>query len=118
WFEINYAPKNNIEYPFKIINNSTQLKVWKTKTGQKIESEHPPLRELNVNHFNKTITILSYKTKNKTEDITFKDVKNIIKQNNYTNTVTTRFSDRDGTRMWVGLRPPTPVVSPTKFTIS
>src|SRR5262249_17987468 len=86
WFEIYYAPKNDIEYPFKMINNSTKTKIWETKTGQKFESEHPPLRELEINHFNKTVTISPYKTKNETEDITSKDIKNIIEQNNFTNT--------------------------------
>ena len=46
WFEI-HASKNNISYPFKMLNPVTfrkRVAVWETVNGQNIESEHPPLR--------------------------------------------------------------------------
>ena len=53
WFEM-YALDNKITYPFKESNPITirkKIPEWKlTDSDRSIESEHPPLRSLTVDH--------------------------------------------------------------------
>ena len=54
-----------------------------TTNNRKIESEHPPIRELVIPYHNKKVKAATYKNVNKDDSI---NVKNIVQQNNFTNT--------------------------------
>ena len=79
-----YAEEQNISYPFKTsINPVDKTNVWKTFNGRKIEFEHPPLTEIKVTHFDRTIRASPYKSPNDDDSA---NIKNIIQQNNFINT--------------------------------
>ena len=86
WFEI-YASNNNINYPFKESNPITVRKKtteWiLSGSGRTIESEHPPLRSLTIDHGEPPVEIKvsPYKIHKNPET----DLDSIIQQNNFCN---------------------------------
>ena len=84
WFEL-YASQNNVYYPFKSSNPITKNKAreWETLQGERIESVHPPLRAFKIPYGDQTVEATPYK--NPKDDI-LSNSKNIILQNNFTNT--------------------------------
>ncbi|KAH9688795.1 hypothetical protein KPL70_015238 [Citrus sinensis] len=86
WFEI-YATDNNISYPFKESNPiivRKKITEWNLTDGDKIiESEHPPLRSLTINHGEPPVQIKAspYKIHKPKDPET--DLDSIIQQNNF-----------------------------------
>ena len=89
WFELHYASVHNIAYPFASIKhtcpitNRSKASTWNLSSGQTVESDHPPLRNLQIEHQNTSIEATPYKLPS---DDTLTNTKNIINQNNFTNT--------------------------------
>ena len=86
WFEI-YTSDNNINYPFKESNPITVRKKtteWiLSGRGRTIESEHPPLRSITIDHGELPVEIKGspYKIHKDLET----DLDSIIQQNNFCN---------------------------------
>ncbi|KAG5253016.1 CTV [Salix suchowensis] len=89
WFELLYASVHNIAYPFAStkhacpVTTRSKASTWNLSSGQVIESYHPPMRNLQIEHQNGPIEASPYKLPN---DDTLTNTKNIILQNNFTNT--------------------------------
>ncbi|KAH9699823.1 hypothetical protein KPL71_024517 [Citrus sinensis] len=86
WFEI-YASENDISYPFKESNPITVRKKtteWNLSgSGRTIESEHPPLRSITINHGELPVEIKASPYKIHKDPET--DLDSIIQQNNFCN---------------------------------
>ena len=88
WFEI-YSSENNIFYPFKESNPITirmKISEWKLSDSDRtIESEHPPLWSLTVEHGEPPVQIRAspYKIQPNDSDA---NLSSIIQQNNLCNT--------------------------------
>uniref|UniRef100_A0A6N2LKD6 Reverse transcriptase domain-containing protein n=1 Tax=Salix viminalis TaxID=40686 RepID=A0A6N2LKD6_SALVM len=58
WFELHYASVHNIAYPFTPtkhacpVTTRSKASTWNLSSGQTIESEHPPMRNLQIEHQN------------------------------------------------------------------
>ncbi|KAH9647740.1 hypothetical protein KPL70_025306 [Citrus sinensis] len=89
WFQI-YSSNNNIPYPFKESNPITIRKkatVWNLSDSDKIiESEHPPLRSLTVDHGEPTVQIRASPYKIPKPNDSDANLSSIIQQNNLCNT--------------------------------
>ncbi|KAH9696766.1 hypothetical protein KPL71_023320 [Citrus sinensis] len=89
WFEI-YSSENNISYPFKESNPITIRKKtteWKLHDSSRIvESEHPPLRSITVDHGEPPIQIRASPYKIPKINDTDSNLSSIIQQNNFCNT--------------------------------
>ncbi|KAG5247564.1 JHL23C [Salix suchowensis] len=89
WFELHYAPAHNITYPFAStkhtcpITTRSKTSTWNLSSGQTIESDHPPLRHIQIEYQNHPVEAIPYKVPS---DDTLTNTKNIILQNNFTNT--------------------------------
>jgi len=84
-----YAFEHHIAYPFTPIKRACPITsrnktlVWELVSGPSVKSEHPPLRNLKIQHKDQTIEVAPYKIPS--EDI-ITNTKHIIQQNNFTNT--------------------------------
>ncbi|KAH9672894.1 hypothetical protein KPL70_017906 [Citrus sinensis] len=89
WFEI-YSSNNNISYPFKESNPITIRKKtpeWKLSDNDRtIESEHPPLRSLTVDHGEPPVQIRASPYKIPKPNDSDANLSSIIQQNNFCNT--------------------------------
>ncbi|KAH9743016.1 hypothetical protein KPL70_003158 [Citrus sinensis] len=89
WFEI-YSSNNNISYPFKESNPITIRKKtteWKlSESNRTIDSEHPPLRSVTVDHGEPPIEIRASPYKIPKPNDTDSNLSSIIQQNNFCNT--------------------------------
>ena len=63
--------------------SSSKKKSWELTDGQKIESEHPPLRNVKIQLSGKQIELNPVKI---VQDNDTHNIKNIVLQNNFTNT--------------------------------
>jgi len=58
WFELYYAFEHHIPYPFASIKHAcsvtsrSKTPVWNLTSGPTVESEHPPLRNIQITHNN------------------------------------------------------------------
>ena len=88
WFEI-YFSNNNISYPFKESNPITIRKKtpeWNlSDSNRTIESEHPPLRSLTINHGEPPIEIRASPYKIPKPNDSDANLSTIIQQNNFCN---------------------------------
>ncbi|KAH9658297.1 hypothetical protein KPL70_023433 [Citrus sinensis] len=89
WFEI-YSSNNNISYPFKESNPITIRKKtteWKLSESNRIvDSEHPPLRSVTVDHGEPPVEIRASPYKIPKPNDTDSNLSSIIQQNNFCNT--------------------------------
>ncbi|KAH9723717.1 hypothetical protein KPL70_007221 [Citrus sinensis] len=89
WFEI-YSSNNNISYPFKESNPITIRKKtteWKlSESNRTVDSEHPPLRSVTVDHGEPPIEIRASPYKIPKPNDTDSNLSSIIQQNNFCNT--------------------------------
>ncbi|KAH9763843.1 hypothetical protein KPL70_001312 [Citrus sinensis] len=89
WFEI-YSSNNNISYPFKESNPITIRKKtteWKlSDSNRTIDSEHPPLRSITVDHGEPPIDIRASPYKIPKPNDTDSNLSSIIQQNNFCST--------------------------------
>ncbi|KAH9669172.1 hypothetical protein KPL70_021675 [Citrus sinensis] len=89
WFEI-YSFNNNISYPFKESNPITIRKKtteWKlSESNRTVDSEHPPLRSITVDHGEPPIEIRASPYKIPKPNDTDSNLSSIIQQNNFCNT--------------------------------
>ncbi|KAH9687836.1 hypothetical protein KPL70_014917 [Citrus sinensis] len=89
WFEI-YSSNNNISYPFKESNPITIRKKtteWKfSESNRTVDSEHPPLRSITVDHGEPPIEIRASPYKIPKPNDTDSNLSSIIQQNNFCNT--------------------------------
>ncbi|KAH9657201.1 Endonuclease [Citrus sinensis] len=89
WFEI-YSSDNNISYPFKESNPITirkKIPEWKLSDSDRtIESEHPPLRSLTVDHGEPPAQIRASPYKIPKPNDSDANLSSIIQQNNFCNT--------------------------------
>ncbi|KAH9660105.1 hypothetical protein KPL70_024093 [Citrus sinensis] len=89
WFEI-YSSNNNISYPFKESNPITIRKKtteWKlSESNRTVDSEHPPLRSVTVDHGEPPIEIRASPYKIHKPNDTDSNLSSIIQQNNFCNT--------------------------------
>ncbi|KAH9776545.1 hypothetical protein KPL71_006740 [Citrus sinensis] len=89
WFEI-YSSNNNISYPFKESNHITVRKKtpeWNlSDSNRTIESEHPPLRSLTINHREPSVEIRVSPYKISKPNDSDANLSSIIQQNNFCNT--------------------------------
>ncbi|KAH9678850.1 hypothetical protein KPL71_025882 [Citrus sinensis] len=89
WFEI-YSSENNISYPFKESSPITirkKIPEWKlTDSDRTIESEHPPLRSLTVDHGEPPVQIRASPYKIPKPNDSDAKLSSIIQQNNFCNT--------------------------------
>ncbi|KAH9717262.1 hypothetical protein KPL71_021752 [Citrus sinensis] len=89
WFEI-YSSENNISYPFKETNPITirkKIPEWKLSDSDRIiESEHPRLRSLTVDHGEPPVQIRASPYKIPKPNDTDANLSSIIQQNNFCNT--------------------------------
>ncbi|KAH9696695.1 hypothetical protein KPL71_023272 [Citrus sinensis] len=89
WFEI-YSSENNISYPFKESNPITIRKKtteWKLSNSDRtIESEHPPLRSVTVDHGEPPTQIRASLYKIPKPNDSDSNLSSIIQQNNFCNT--------------------------------
>ncbi|KAG5221692.1 CTV [Salix suchowensis] len=89
WFELHYASVHNIAYPFTSakhacpVTTRSKASTWNLSSGQTIESDHPPMRNLQIEHQNGPVEASPYKLP---KDDSLTNTKNIILQNNFTNT--------------------------------
>jgi hypothetical protein len=89
WFELYYASEHHIPYPFASIKHAcsvtsrSKTPVWNLTSGPTVESEHPPLRNIQITHNNQAVEAAPYKL---STDDTLSNTKHIINQNNFTNT--------------------------------
>ncbi|KAH9669452.1 hypothetical protein KPL70_021795 [Citrus sinensis] len=89
WFEI-YSSDNNISYPFKESNPITirkKVPEWKLLDSDRtIESEHPPLRSVTVDHGEPLVQIRASPYKIPKPNDSEANLSSIIQQNNFCNT--------------------------------
>ncbi|KAH9699339.1 hypothetical protein KPL71_024309 [Citrus sinensis] len=89
WFEI-YSSENNINYPFKESNHITirkKIPEWKLSDSDiTIESEHPPLRSLTVDHGEPPVQIRASPYKILKPNDSDSNLNSIIQKNNFCNT--------------------------------
>ncbi|KAH9740771.1 hypothetical protein KPL70_002355 [Citrus sinensis] len=89
WFEI-YSSENNIEYPFKESNPITirkKIPEWKLLDSNRIiESEHPPLRSVTIDHGEPPVQIRASPYKIPKPNDSEANLSSIIQQNNFCNT--------------------------------
>ncbi|KAH9679044.1 hypothetical protein KPL71_025947 [Citrus sinensis] len=89
WFEI-YSSDNNISYPFKESSPITirkKVPEWKLSDSDRtIESEHPPLRSLTVDHGEPPVQIRASPYKIPKPNDTDANLSSVIQQNNFCNT--------------------------------
>ncbi|KAH9698351.1 hypothetical protein KPL71_023981 [Citrus sinensis] len=89
WFEI-YSSDNNLPYPFKESNHITirkKIPEWKLfDCDRTIESEHPPLRSLTVDHGEPPVQIRASPYKIPKPNDSCANLSSIIQQNNFCNT--------------------------------
>ncbi|KAH9802081.1 hypothetical protein KPL71_001246 [Citrus sinensis] len=89
WFEI-YSSDNNISYPFKESNPITirkKVSEWKLLDSERtIESEHPPLRSVTVDHGEPPVQIRASPYKIPKPNDSETNLSSIIQQNNFCNT--------------------------------
>ncbi|KAH9658655.1 hypothetical protein KPL70_023578 [Citrus sinensis] len=89
WFEI-YSSDNNISYPFKESNPITirkKVPEWKLLDSERtIESEHPPLRSVTVDHGEPPVQIRASPYKIPKPNDSEANLSSIIQQNNFCNT--------------------------------
>ncbi|KAH9726246.1 hypothetical protein KPL70_008189 [Citrus sinensis] len=89
WFEI-YSSNNNISYPFKESNPITIRKKtteWKlSDSNRTVDSEHPPLRSVTVDHGEPPIEIRASPYKILKPNDIDSNLSSIIQQNNFCNT--------------------------------
>jgi hypothetical protein len=89
WFELHYISEHHISYPFASIKlacpvtSRSKTPIWNLTSGPTVDSEHPPLRNIQITHNNQTVDAAPYKLPS---DDTFSNTKHIINQNNFTNT--------------------------------
>jgi hypothetical protein len=89
WFELYYAPAHHITYPYASskhacpVTSRPKIPLWNLTSGPTVESEHPPLRNIQITHNNQTVNAAPYKLPS---DDTLSNTKHIINQNNFTNT--------------------------------
>ncbi|KAH9761749.1 hypothetical protein KPL70_000556 [Citrus sinensis] len=89
WFEI-YSSENNIEYPFKESNPITirkKILEWKLLDSDRIiESEHPHLRSVTIDHGEPPVQIRASPYKIPKPNDSEANLSSIIQQNNFCNT--------------------------------
>ncbi|KAH9779725.1 hypothetical protein KPL71_007821 [Citrus sinensis] len=89
WFEI-YSSQNNISYPFKESNPITTRKKtteWKLfDSNRTVESEHPPLRSVTLDHGEPPVEIRASPYKIPKPNDPEVNLSSIIQQNNFCNT--------------------------------
>ncbi|KAH9689129.1 hypothetical protein KPL70_015376 [Citrus sinensis] len=89
WFEI-YSSDNNIDYPFKESNLITirkKIPDWKLSDSDRtVESEHPPLRSIAIDHGEPPIQIRASPYKIPKPNDSDANLSSIIQQNNFCNT--------------------------------
>ncbi|KAK9214760.1 hypothetical protein WN944_006759 [Citrus x changshan-huyou] len=89
WFEI-YSSENNIDYPFKESNPITirkKIPEWKLLDSDRtIESEHPPLRSITIDHGEPPVQIRASPYKIPKPNDFEANLSSIIQQNNFCNT--------------------------------
>ncbi|KAH9725508.1 hypothetical protein KPL70_007899 [Citrus sinensis] len=89
WFEI-YSSDNNVSYPFKESNPITirkKVSEWKLLDSDRtIESEHPPLRSVTVDHGEPLVQIRASPYKIPKPNDSEANLSSIIQQNNFCNT--------------------------------
>jgi len=67
WFEFHYVPVQHITYPFASIKHAcpittrSKTPTWTLTSGPTIESDHPPLRNIQLTHKDQTIDATPYK---------------------------------------------------------
>jgi len=89
WFAFHYALAQHITYPFTSIKHAcpittrSKTPIWTLTSGSTVESDHPPLRNIQLTHKDQTVDAAPYKLPG--ED-TLTNTKHIIQQNNFTNT--------------------------------
>jgi len=89
WFEFHYASVQHITYPFTSIKHACPITThpktptWTLASGLTVESDHPPLRNIQLTHKDQTVDAALYKLPG--ED-TLTNTKHIIQQNNFRNT--------------------------------
>jgi hypothetical protein len=89
WFAFHYAPAQHITYPFTSIKHAcpittrSKTPTWTLTSGSTVESDHPPLRNIQLTHKDQPVDAAPYKLPG--ED-TLTNTKHIIQQNNFTNT--------------------------------
>jgi hypothetical protein len=89
WFELHYISEHHISYPFASIKHAcpvtsrSKTPIWNLTSGPTVDSEHPPLRNIQITHNNQTVDAAPYKLPS---DDTLSNTKHIINQNNFTNT--------------------------------
>jgi len=61
WFELHYISEHHISYPFASIKHAcpvtsrSKTPIWNLTSGPTIDSEHPPLRNIQITHNNQTV---------------------------------------------------------------
>ena len=89
WFEI-YSSENNITYHFKESSPITirkKIPEWKVSDSDRIiESEHPPLRSLTIDHGEPPVQIRASPYKIPKPNDSDSNLSSIIQQNNFCNT--------------------------------
>jgi hypothetical protein len=89
WFAFYYAPAQHITYPFTSIKHAcpittrSKTPTWTLTSGSTVESDHPPLCNIQLTHKDQPVDAAPYKLPG--ED-TLTNTKHIIQQNNFTNT--------------------------------
>jgi hypothetical protein len=84
-----YASEHRFAYHFTLIKHACPITsrnkthVWELVCDPSVKSEHPPLRNLKIQHKDQTVEVAPYKIPS--EDI-ITNTKHIIQQNNFTNT--------------------------------
>jgi hypothetical protein len=67
WFEFHYAPSQHITYSFTSIKhacpitNRSKILVSNLTSGPSVESDHPPLRNIQLTHKDQTVDAVLYK---------------------------------------------------------
>uniref|UniRef100_A0A2K1X4I2 DUF7588 domain-containing protein n=1 Tax=Populus trichocarpa TaxID=3694 RepID=A0A2K1X4I2_POPTR len=67
WFEFHYVPVQHITYPFASIKHAcpittrSKTPTWTLTSGPTIESDHPPLRNIQLTHKDQTVDAAPYK---------------------------------------------------------
>jgi hypothetical protein len=88
WFEFHYVPAKHITYLFASIKHAcpittrSKTPTWTLTSGPTVESDHPPLCNIQLTHKDQTVDATPYKFLG--ED-TLTNTKHIIQQNNFTN---------------------------------
>jgi hypothetical protein len=88
-FEFHFVLAQHIAYLFAFIKHAcpittrSKTPTWTLTSGPTVESDHPPLSNIQLSHRDQTINVAPYKLPG--ED-TLTSTKHIIQQNNFTNT--------------------------------